>query len=170
MTGDPLHFDDPDWATMKGGYRVPYDPRPVLRRLEAGTDTAQAWDELWNELHHQGDVGEATYAAVPHLVRVHVARGVPDWNTYAIVACIDEARRDGRNPALPPHLQQAYESALEQLGKIGLRELRDATDPILVRPIIAVVAMWKRRFALGALAFNYDDDELLPLLEIAANL
>ncbi len=171
MSGEPLSFDHPDWATMKGGYRIVYDLRPALRRLETDTDVGPAWAELWNELHHQGDVGEASYAAVPHLVRIHAARGVPDWNTYALVACIDDARRaSSGNPALPPHLQPSYERAIEHLGQMGLSELRDATDPMLVRPIISVIAIWKRQFALGTLAFRYDDDELQQVLEDAANL
>jgi hypothetical protein len=33
--------------------------------LQSNTDSSKAWDELWNELHHQRDVGEASYAAVP---------------------------------------------------------------------------------------------------------
>ncbi|HEX4302784.1 MAG TPA: hypothetical protein VHZ78_08320 [Rhizomicrobium sp.] len=171
MSGAPLSFDDPDWTTMKGGYRIVYDPRAALRRLETDDNPEPAWLELWNELHHQGDVGEASYAAVPHLVRIHRARGVPDWNTYALVQCIDEARRaSSRNPALPPHLQPAYESAWEQLGTLGLSELREATEPTLVRSIVGVLAVWKRQFALGALAFNHTEDELRQVLEDAANL
>lgn len=57
---------------MEGGYRLPYDPRPALDRL-ATVDVAAAWAELWQELYHQGDVGEASYAAVPELVRLHRA-------------------------------------------------------------------------------------------------
>jgi hypothetical protein len=66
-----LDFDDSRWKGLKGGYRIPYDPRPVLRNLEEGKDLSDAWSELWDELHHQGDVDVASYAAVPHLVRIH---------------------------------------------------------------------------------------------------
>ena len=43
-------------------------------------------------------MGEATYAAVPHLVRIHRKGGIADWNTYAIVAIIELAREKGDNP------------------------------------------------------------------------
>lgn len=46
--------DDARWANLIGGYRVPYDPRPAIAKLDNG-DRHAAWDELWNELHHQGD-------------------------------------------------------------------------------------------------------------------
>jgi hypothetical protein len=117
--GAQMDLDDPAWGRLLGGYRVPYDPRKALRALEQGDDTEGAWAELWNELHHQGDVGAASYAAVPHLVRIHAARGVPDWNTYALVAIVEEARRESRNPRLPANLRDAYEAAWHQLVELG---------------------------------------------------
>jgi hypothetical protein len=44
------------------------------------------------------EVGDASYAAVPHIVAIHRKRGVVDWNTYAIVACIESARTEMKNP------------------------------------------------------------------------
>jgi hypothetical protein len=154
-----MEFSDPGWTSMLGGYRVPYDPRGALLALEQGDNFAGAWEELWNELHHQGDVGEASYAAVPHLVRIHAARGAADWNTYALIATIDDARRDARNPELPPNLRQAYEDALRALADIGLKELRTEEDPMLISNIIAVLAIWKQQYALGRIATLFDEEE-----------
>ena len=53
-----LNVDDIRWTKLAGGYRVPYDPRAALRKLASGTEVSEAWKELWQELHHQGDVGE----------------------------------------------------------------------------------------------------------------
>ena len=58
-------LSDPKWEGLEGGYRIPYDPRPVLSKLASGIEVDHAWDELWNELHHQGDVGEASFAQLP---------------------------------------------------------------------------------------------------------
>ncbi len=65
-----LSLDDPRWSTLEGGYKVIYDPRPALELLRAGGRTEEAWSELWNELHHQGDIGSASYAAVPHIIDI----------------------------------------------------------------------------------------------------
>ena len=51
-----LGLDDALWKELTGGYKVPLDPRPLLAELEAGHGET-AWPELWNELHHPGDVG-----------------------------------------------------------------------------------------------------------------
>src|SRR5262245_27344746 len=121
-----MDLDDPRWDGLLGGYRVPYDPRDALRSLEQGENVDAAWDELWQELHHQGDIGEASYAAVPHLVRIHAIRRRPDWNTYALVATIEEAGLRDRNPDVPPWLRDAYDHAWRHLVDLGLSELKDA--------------------------------------------
>ena len=75
-----LSFDDERWKHLMGGYKIPFDPRPSLRKLENQQDAASAWEELREELHHQGDVGNASYAAVPELVRIHRCGAAADWN------------------------------------------------------------------------------------------
>ena len=92
-----INLDDDRWTELLGGYRIPYDPRKELRSIEQDENVEAAWSELCTNLYHQGDVGEASYAVVPHLVRIHEQRGVPDWNTYALLAMIEEARQDGNN-------------------------------------------------------------------------
>src|SRR5471032_2635007 len=93
--------DDPRWTGLTGGYRTPFDPRPSLARLETDSHTDEAWRELWEELHHQGDVGDASCAAVPLLVEIERKRAIADWNSYALVAIIELARTNSRNPDLP---------------------------------------------------------------------
>lgn len=85
---------------------MPFDPRPPLQKLESQQDTAATWKELWEELHHQGDVAEASYAAVPELVRIHRNGSAGDWNLYAIVASIELARTESQNPEVPDWLRE----------------------------------------------------------------
>ena len=161
-----IALNDPRWSGLKGGYRVPYDPRKALVALAKGR-ADDAWRELWNGLHHQGDVGEASYMAVPELVRIHGERGIPDWNTYALVATIEDARQNQKNPRLPPWLQASYDEALRNLANLGLDELRKADADELVCSIIAIVAMAKRQPLLGRFAIAYTDDERQEILERA---
>jgi hypothetical protein len=58
-----LGAGDQRWSTLKSGYRMPFDPRPLVSQLEDAQHVEEAWSELWDELHHQGDVGEVSYAA-----------------------------------------------------------------------------------------------------------
>ena len=59
-------------------------------------------------------------------MRIHAAAGYADWDTYALVELIEEARRDGRNPARPSDLHDA--ATWRQLAYLGLQELAKADD------------------------------------------
>jgi len=156
-----LSLDDERWGALKGGYRQPFDPRPLLRKLESGVGMKETWYELWGELHHQGDVGEASYAAVPHIVRIHRKRGVPDWNPYALVACIELARGQGNNPELPNWLEQDYFDSIHDLAKIGIGEYDRADDTEQVRAILSILAISKGARIFGELLLNFNEKELL---------
>jgi hypothetical protein len=156
-----LAWDDDRWNGLKGGYRLPFDPRPLLRRLESGTNLKATWHELWNELHHQGDVGEASYVAVPHLVRIYRQSRIPDWNPYALVACIELARTQGNNPKLPDWLEPEYLESIQELAKIGLSEYERADNPEQIPAILSILAISKGARVYGELLFNFDEKELL---------
>jgi len=158
-----LSLDDSRWSELKGGYRTQFDPRPLLASLETGQGVAAAWDGLWENLHHQGDVGEASYAAVPHLVRVHRQRGVADWNTYAIVAIIELARNQRENPEVPSWLEEDYSRAIRELAQIGSVEVLDAKEPEEVRFILSVLAIAKGARMCGRFLVHYSEKELLDI-------
>jgi hypothetical protein len=156
-----LNMDDQRWEKLLGGYRIPYDPRPALTKLQSGTNDALVWREMWNELHHQGDVGEASYAAVPHLVRIYWERPTADWNVYAIVAVIELARKHGKNPDVPTWLNSSYFQAIQDLANLGPQELHQAQDPELVRAILSVIAIAKGIRTHAKFLLEYSEDELL---------
>ena len=160
--GRMLSLDDSRWSELKGGYRTQFDPRPLLASLETGQDVAAAWDGLWENLHHQGDVGEASYAAVPHLVRIHRQRGVADWNTYAIVAIIELARNQRENPEVPSWLEEDYSRAIRELAQIGSVEVLHAKEPD-VRFILSVLAIAKGARTHGRFLVEYSEEELLDI-------
>ena len=158
-----LKLDDPRWSEMEGGYRIPFDPRPLFGKLQANHDVEAVWNELWNELHHQGDVGEASYAAVPHLVRIHRERGVPDWNTYALVATIELARDSAGNPSMPDSLKPGYDNAIQELADLGRVELSRVKDDENVRSILAILAISKGARVYGRILADFSEDEVLEL-------
>lgn len=58
--GGAMDLRDPRWAGLCGGYRIPYDPGDALTAIRTGGGADAAWQELWENLYHQGDVGEAS--------------------------------------------------------------------------------------------------------------
>ena len=57
-----LPLDDPRWKILIGGYQVSYDVSVPLHKLFERGGSKVLWDELWQELHHQGYLGTASYA------------------------------------------------------------------------------------------------------------
>jgi hypothetical protein len=158
-----LTQDDNRWTGLTGGYRTSYDPRPMLARLETGQDTAEAWQELWEMLHHQGDVGESSYAAVPHLVRIYRQRALADWNTYAIVAVVELARTNHKNPKVPGWLEEDYFHAIKELAALGAAEIFHTEDPETTRAILSIIAIAKHLRGHGRFLLEYSEEELLEI-------
>ena len=151
---------DPKWEKLEGGYRMPYDPRPVLSRLASGIDVADGWKELWNELHHQGDVGEASYAAITALVDLYSRIRQPDWNLFSLSATVEIERHRKGNPPLPDWLSDDYEMAWRKLAELALTKLSDGVDSDTLQSALAVLAIARGDLKLGAI-INYLDSSLL---------
>lgn len=156
-----LSLTDKRWSDLKGGYRATFDPRPLLAKLENEVDTEATWKELWEELHHQGDVGDASYAAVPHLVRIYRQHPTVDWNTYAIVAVIELARDEKRNPKIPAWLEKGYFAAIQELADVARSEIGQAKDFDVVRAMLSILALSKGMRTHARFLVNYSEDELL---------
>ena len=144
---------------------MPYDPRPALSMIANGVSVPDAWAELWNELHHQGDVGEASYAAVTALVDLHSDDSSLDWNLFALCTTIEVERHRRGNPALPEWLQDDYQTAWQRLGELALNTLRGNVDSEMLHSSIAVVAIARGDLKLGAMINWSDSSELEEFLE-----
>lgn len=113
-----LALDDPRWRDFKGGYRQPYDASEAIRRLLADGASEELWEELCGELHHQGDVDQASYAAVPWLVEFVRLSSRIDWNALALIAVIELERPRHRNPKPHKLLAEAYQTAIRSLPAV----------------------------------------------------
>lgn len=155
-----LSFDDNRWDQLSGGYRTQFDPRAAFSKLESNIQPEDAWDELWEGLHHQGDVGEASYAAVPHIVRIYRQRRSDRWRTFGLVALIELARGRGTNPEIPDWLKQDYFQAIQGLAEIGSAEVMSENDAGAVRAMLSVVAIAKGARTHARFMFEYSDEEM----------
>jgi hypothetical protein len=155
-----LSLDDKRWDGLCGGYGTQFDPRPALSKIESGDGAEGAWRELWNELHHQGDIGDASYASVPHIVRIYRQRNSDTWNALALVAVIELARTTGKNPDVPSWLREEYFQALQELSKLGCINLGHTNDKDDVRAILSVIAIAKNARTHAKFLLDYSEDEL----------
>lgn len=161
-----LPLDDPRWPALQGGYRTAYDATPALRALAEGGEPGVIWERLWQELHHQGDVGTASYAAVPHLVSSCRNRRLYDWNLFALASIIEICRGRPRNPPLPEWLADSYRQAWRELFEFGIEALRACVDPLVVQSVLGVIALHKGLTQLGAVLAMADESEIREVYEL----
>jgi len=161
-----IRLDDPLWSTFIGGYRTPYDASTRLQELENGSgDLEEIWEELWDELHHQGDVDIASYAVVPQLAQICVSRDLLDWNAFALVATIEECRVFGENPKLPEWLESDYHLAIKTMAEFGARRFAEDWSKDLTQSFLAVAAFAKGATKTARMLATFSDDELDEVYE-----
>ncbi len=161
-----LDLEDGRWSTLSGGYRLPFDARPPLRQLAQESDSESAWSALSEELYHQGDVGEASYAAVPFLVDNCIDSSQPSWRLLALVSFVEVARTAPGNPPLPAWLEHDYHAAIESLALLSLTRLRHQNGTEELRGMLCVIALWKGLRTYADALLSYDEDELRDLLPL----
>lgn len=126
----PLDLASPRWSELRHAYGPAADTPELLNAYLADPDrvwTDSLIENLWSSLCHQGDVYEASYAAVP-LLMVVAARASPEASlrSISLVVAIEAARASG--PAMPVELASAYEAAVGDLERLGVRALAGASE------------------------------------------
>jgi hypothetical protein len=105
---------------------------------------------LWSALCHQGDVYTASYAVVPHIVRIALdAKGPIDFSFFSLPARVEIARKRQRGPAIPQDLEWDYFAALRNLIDCAARHAADEWDVNMVISVIGAIAAAKNQINLA---------------------
>ncbi|UOR06770.1 hypothetical protein MUN82_06625 [Hymenobacter aerilatus] len=162
-----LPLDSLQWQYFNGGYHSNYDVSAPLKKLEAATapeDIAAILDELWEELHHQGDIGMASCMAVPHLVRIGIEKQITDWRLIGLVATID-IQRHKSSINIPPEYQQAYFSSMQNINRlIGINQALQ-WDRSFACCALAAVAASKGNYDMAEVILEFEDEDLTEKFE-----
>lgn len=160
-----LPLDDPRWATYRGGYnRTPYDVVPLIRQLHQEGASSRFWELAWAELHHQGDVGEASYALVPYLVDFQSRQRELDEQLFHFCVIIDLAQPENNNPPIPPELEFSYAMALRKLPAVGGDLLRRGCSEAVLIGVAAATALAAGHRVLARAYLDFGRREALEFL------
>lgn len=126
-----------------------------------------SWKALWEELHDQGDVGTASYAAIALIADVLADATLVPTHAYWLAAAIEIGWQNPYprkppfepNPELPEWLTGDYFKALDQFVEWGLRDFRTADGNMRERGILALLAARKGFPLLADMCF-LDEEEL----------
>ena len=140
-----LGLDDPRWKQLDHAYGPAGNVPDLLRALERGEQ--ELWEELAPSLCHLGCVYSATYAAVPHLVRIAAGEALADqiafWSFLGAVASAREAA------PVPVDLQAAYEGSLIHAEELAIACLVHGLDEASGLELLIALAGLRRRPAVA---------------------
>ncbi len=137
-----LPLDDPNWKEYRGGYnRVVYDLVPFLTKLQSLEMSDDDWSVLWDDLHHQGDIGEASYAVVPYLTEYAQSAPRIAWHAFGFAAVVELERTENDNPEVPEEIRDSYFASINELPKIALERGEDVWDEYCFEPVMACLAL-----------------------------
>ncbi len=159
-----LDLNDPRLKRLLGAYRRPYDVSPPLRKIEASGPSQELWDELWSNLYHQGQIGDASFAAVPFMAWLMKKQKTRDWNLYALAGIIELSRNVNSNPDLPDWLSLDYKAGLSEIMEMGINDLKMSIDVYTLRSILGFVALIKGNQDTARLLLELDESEVKEIL------
>ncbi len=163
-----INLDNSLWQTLEGGYKIIYDVSIPLRELEITTDSQtieNIWKELWDELHHQGNVGLASYLAVPQLARIATARNFYNWNLLGICCVIEQQRQLNENPQLPVEFENYYKEGLQTLKQFVIDNLNKEASETTFRMALATLAVCSGQVKLSKAITEMEGDIMEDFLE-----
>ncbi|WP_116545486.1 hypothetical protein [Pontibacter virosus] len=158
-----IQLNDPKWKELKGGYQTPYDASIALSRLEETNSSEEVDDilaELWDELHHQGDVGLASYFAVPHLIRIARDKGIISSNVLGLIAVI-EIQRHKKNPQIPKEYLESYLNSFNEIPELVDSAKSREWDLEFTAAALSALAASKGQIKIAQAVLNFDDEDVL---------
>ncbi len=158
MSVNLINLDDPRWQQLTHAYGAADDVPAMLKNLQLDANDKVAWEEIWSALCHQDTVYGATYAAVPHLVKLAKASrtlkeraAIYQFVTYSF-AC---SKYPDATPC-PSEFLDAFNEALKELEALIIEDLKRDWPPLDLRYAVAGLLYLKGDPAGGKLLYAYD--------------
>src|SRR6266496_4170939 len=156
-----LALDSPRWNTLWHARGEGGDIPALLRRLEAQRSLPSSqteknlWDMLWDRLEHQMTVYNASYATVPHLIRIAgLSNHPPRYDFFLLPAAVEVNRGLGYGEPLPDDIAEAYHQAIQQLPHLASRFVDAPWDEALTRSIATALAVAKGHVLLADIVMD----------------
>lgn len=162
-----LELNNPLWKTFEGALSSKYDASIALKKLENETNSLkinQLVEELFENLYHQGDVGVASYMALPHLIRIAIQKKIDNFLVPLLVASVETNRN--LNVDIPIEFEEEY---LEEIKKVidliylNQNQLKDKTYLITA---LAAICATQQQTKLSEVILEMEDNEIVEKFSI----
>lgn len=144
-----------DWTQLRDVYGSTSEVPALLEAAASSTDwDSPTWQELWSRLYHQGSVAPASYAALPGLARLAVARPDVAVDPALLLFASIIASADGPPDVADARTRYAAQiAALIPVAEHKLDLVRDRTGTIYALQALAAVedlSVWQRHLEILA--------------------
>ena len=159
-----LSLESLRWAELQHGYGSATDIPALIEKLvglPSASDRSEPWFSIWSALAHQGDVYSASFAAVPHVIRILETSPLKAGAVYFQFPAWVEICRKKKGVKVPEDLAPAYFEALSKLPALVAAASDREWDAEFLQCALSAIAASK-----GQAAVAEASQELSP--EVAA--
>lgn len=154
-----------DWPQLRHAYGPATDVPALLARATTAPAsreyTDEPWYTLWSSLCHQSDVYPASYAAVPELVAIAMARRSDEKavaELLLLAGVIELERHRPESPPLPQFLEDSYSDAVRRGAALATECLPRAEDDDTQRRLDISLHCFEGRFTEARRLMGDEDD------------
>ena len=155
-----IPLDSPRWRELRQAYGSAEDIPRLLEHLPLVDDDGrrELWLGLWGTLCRRGDVYDASYAAVPHLVAFAATRPAAERaRALHLVGAVEVGRRLAPGaPPLSPDLADAYHAALAEVPALVAGCAGEEWDADTAQVLAATIAIAKGYPRMGNVALHIE--------------
>jgi len=165
-----ISLDSSEWHRLRHAYGAASDIPRLLRQLADNPGPTknrkeEPWFSLWSALCHQGDVYDASFAAVPHIVEIGIAASGPiDFGFFQLPASIEVGRSRRHEADLPPQLKNSYLGALRRLHECAFKHAEEDWDSTMAQAVAAALAAAKGQVQLAEAIGELDRDTIAQII------
>ena len=164
-----LSLQDPRWKELRHAYGDASGIPALLEAIEREPATANRregpWFDLWSALYHQGDIYSASFAAVPHVVRILALSPDKACLDFFLLPASIEVARNRSAIAVPPDLASAYRESLAQLPALAAAASQREWEGSFGRAVLAAVAASKGQCSAAELLLEIEQADDAAVLE-----
>lgn len=164
-----LSLDSPQWSELCHAYGRAGDIPSVLHQLAAlpsDANDAEPWFSLWSALAHQGDVFQASFAAVPYVVHALGSSPTTAPEVFLQFPAWVEVCRLNKRLEVEPALAEAYFQSLRELPMLAALALgRENCSADMLRCALAATAAAKGQPEVAEAALELTPEVAIGFLQ-----
>ncbi len=156
-----LSLESNRWSELQHAYGDASNIPALLSQLinlPSSNGDEEPWFSLWSALAHQGDVYDASFAAVPHVIHAAASNPLKADAVYFQFPAWVEICRKKNGLELPRELSEAYLEALSRLPSLVAQAAAREWDADFLQCALSAISAAKGQTVIAEAALELSPD------------